>query len=300
MSALFSQLRERLKGFPLAIHLYRMIKVIWLDPLNRGQRLKYLGQYLYWFGWARPRGKTLITRLENGMRTKVYPDSDSGVSQLFTRNVDYYDDMFLRRQLRAGDFIVDAGCNVGNRTLALADLIGGALLLDANPLCLQRMAENYQLNKLPLERFVRVAKAVGAEPGVLYFSDMGGTHCSNQVIPAEQAQQSKAVEVPVTTIDAELAALGQPPCQYIKFDLEGQDLEGLKGAEQTLRQGQVRLVKFERWRNRPLQGFLDFFANLNWEVFALDDQGKVSQDPRLLQSRSNLFARPRQSREAGT
>ena len=194
------RLRQGLKRFPPAIHLYRMIKVVCLDPLNRGRRLAFLRNYLYWFLWARPRGKKLLVALENGLQTWVHPDSDSGVSMLFTRNVDYYDDRYIRSQLQPGDFIVDAGCNVGNRTLALADLLGGALLLDSNPICLQRLEANFSLNQLELARFERVAKAVGAESGVIYFSDFGGTHCSNQVISAEEAARGKAREVPVTVV----------------------------------------------------------------------------------------------------
>lgn len=287
---MLKRLREKLRTFAPALHAYRMVKIVWLEPLNRGQRLSRLSGYLHWYFKAQPSGHAVVTRLENGMRTQVMPDSDSGVSQLFTRNVDYYDDKFIRSVLRPGDFIVDAGSNVGNRTLALADVLGGALLLDANPLCLQRMVTNFRLNRLPLDKYIRVAKAVGAEPGTLTFSDFGGTHCSNQVVEAGRAE-GPVVEVPVTTIDAELEKLGNPPCRYIKFDLEGHDLEGLKGAEKTLRRGDVELVKFERWQSRPLQGFLDFFAELGWEVFALDDRGEVSFDAKLLERRSNLFAR---------
>ena len=293
-----SSLRQGLKRYPLAIHLYRLLKVVWLEPLNQGRRLRYLRNYLWWYLWAQPRGQRQVVNFENGLSTWVYADSDSGVSLLFTRNVDYYDDRYIRSQLRQGDFIVDAGCNVGNRTLALADLLGGALLLDANPLCLQRLEENFSLNQLPLARFERVAKAVGAEAGELSFTDFGGTHCSNQLIEAGTAAGQPVRRVPVTTIDAELARLGNPPCRFIKLDLEGHDLAGLQGCEQTLRGRQVELVKFERWRSNPLQGFLDFFAALDWVVFGLDAAGHPSQAESLLQTNSNLFAMPRQRWQA--
>jgi FkbM family methyltransferase len=286
----FEFLRRALKRFPPAIHLYRIVKLVWLDPLNRGRRLHYLISYARWFAWSQPRGIEMLVKLENGMQTRVYADSDSGVSHLFTRNVDFYDNHFVRSQLRPGDFIIDAGCNVGNRTLALADLLGGALLLDANPLCLERLEAIFRLNRLPLDKYTRIAKGVGSQPGLVYLTNLGATHCSNRVITAEEACHCTAQQVELTTIDAELARLGNPACSYIKFDLEGYDLDGLKGAEQTLRGGRVILVKFERWRCIPLQNFLDFFRGINWDVFALDNHGKPTKSHYWLQRNSNLFA----------
>lgn len=293
MPQLLSSLRARLRQVGPAVHLYRIVYLVLLDPLNRGQRLRRVGAYLHWFLWAKPRGRQVLVHFENQLRSRVYADSDSGVSQIFTRNVDYYDDRFIRSFLRPGDFIIDAGCNVGNRTLALADIIGSALLLDANPLCLERVQENILLNELSPARFEGIAKAVGAETGSLYFSDFGGTHCSNQALDNQAEGASQGHEVPVTTIDTEMERLGQPACRFIKFDLEGHDLQGLQGAEQTLRRGDVVLVKFERWASRPLEPFLAFFAQLNWEVFALDSQGRPSQRRSLLNRSSNLFAMPK-------
>lgn len=288
--SLVSHLRQTLRKNNTAIHVYRLIKIICLDPLNAGKRWHFIKRYLWWYLWAMPRNKQTEVRLQNGMITRVFADSDSGHSNLFTRNVDYYDTLFIRSVLKQGDFIVDAGCNVGNRTLVLADMLGGGLLLDANPQCLQRAQANFQRNHLNMHDFYFQAEAVGAEKGVLYFSDLGGTHCSNHILTETDAKTQKGLAVPVTTIDGALAALGNPPCHFLKFDLEGFDLEGLKGAEKTLRSGQVKLVEFERWASVPLEPFLTFFEALNWKVFALNEQGLPSFESHFLQTNRNLFA----------
>jgi len=281
-------LRQFLKKFSWALFLYRLFKIVLMEPLNRGRRFEFCRRFLWWYLWAKPRQIPTLILLENGMKSKVYPDSDSGVSNIFTRNVDYYETQFIRSLLKPGDFIVDAGCNVGNRTLILADLIGGALLFDANPICLERLRENFSLNQIDMTHYYPLASAVGAEKGSLYFSDMGGTHCSNHIVSPTEALASR--EVPLTTVDLELASLNESPCRFIKFDLEGFDLDGLKGAEQTLRSGQVYLVEFERWSTVPLIGFSEFFGALGWVIFSLDTQGKPTQDPDIISVKSNLFA----------
>jgi FkbM family methyltransferase len=284
-----STLRALLKQSRLAIHLYRLMKIVLLDPVNHGRRFYYFRRYLWWFCWARPRGQQTMVKLENGMLSRVYPDSDSGVSNIFTRNVDYFENQLIRSVLQPGDFIVDAGCNVGNRTLVLADVIGGALMLDANPLCLERVQENFQLNQIDMRHYTLRPCAVGAVEGMLFFSDLGGTYCSNQIVPAGTPQ---SLAVPVTTLDQELQTLNQNACRFIKLDLEGYDLDGLRGSLQTLRSGQLRLIKFERWQSVPLQDFIDFFAAEDWIIFALDDVGRPTRHWPTVASRSNLFAMP--------
>ena len=108
-------------------------------------KFRLLYRYLKWYGYQKPKKQCVEIYLQNGMTSIVYPDSDSGESNIFTKNVDFYENEFIRRIIHKGDFIVDAGCNIGNRTLVLADMIGGALLLDANPLCLERLKENFFL-----------------------------------------------------------------------------------------------------------------------------------------------------------
>ena len=290
-----SSLRTLLKKSRLAIHIYRLIKVVLLDPVNQGRRFYYFQRYLWWFCWARPRGQQTLVKLENGLLSKVYPDSDSGVSNIFTRNVDYFEQKFIRTQLKPGDFIVDAGCNVGNRTLALADMIGGALMLDANPRCLERLRENFALNQIEINRYTLRACAVGASEGTLFFSNLGGTDCCNRIV-AEGSNNSTAVSV--TTIDQELMRIHQPECRFIKLDLEGFDLEGLRGSLHTLKSGSVKLVEFERWPGIPLSDFNEFFSALNWVIFGLDRSGKPTQDQQMIASRSNLFAMPQTGWEA--
>jgi FkbM family methyltransferase len=220
-----SKLRATLKRVPLFIHLYRMVNAIWLEPLNSGRRLGFTARYLRWYCLDKPAGRSATITLANGMRSKVYADSDSGVSNLFTRNVDFHETAFIRNLLTPGDFVVDAGCNVGNRTLALADIIAGALMLDANPACIERVQENFGLNQIDMGRYTLVTKAVSDTPGVATFSDLGSASCQNQIV-----------------VDGELAALGHPPVRYIKVDCEGFDLQVLQGASKTLRSGTVVVV----------------------------------------------------------
>jgi FkbM family methyltransferase len=206
--------------------------------------------------------------------------------------VDYHDIEFIRKHLRKGDFIVDAGCNVGNRTWAVADIIGGALMIDAGETAIRRTLENLRFNNLPVENYHLIRKAVGDSEGVAHFSDLGGASTANKVISGEESDAVKTCAVEMTTIDKELSIVNRSP-SFIKTDLEGHDLLALKGAVNTLRKGTVRLVKFEHNQSEPLDPLLEFFEALDWKVFALGQRGEPTDRQQYISRNMNLFAAPR-------
>lgn len=275
-------------------HLYRIRHQILGEPLNKGRRSRYLWDYLRWHCRDKWGKRPWTITFENGYRSlvKTHPDHDAGERNIWTRNVDWYDTELIRRVLQKGDTVVDAGCNVGNRTWALADLLSGALLIDAGATAVQRTREHVRLNGLPEDRFHVVHKAVGATPGSITFTDLGGASTLNRVLEAGQQAPPgvRTVVLERTTIDNELQRLGMRPA-YMKIDVEGQDLPALQGALNTLRSGCVRLVKFEHNAPEPLQPVLDFWKELGWQVFALD-RDRISQDRARLERDMNLFAAP--------
>jgi FkbM family methyltransferase len=273
-------------------HCYTMRYHIVDEPLNRGQRLRLISNYIRWQVLHKYRGRKWIISLENGFYSIVYPypDHDSGELNIWTRNVDFHDTRVIRSLLQKGDTLVDAGCNVGNRTLALADVLGGALLIDAGRRAVERTQENLRLNGLDLSRFVVLRAAVGDRKGVVLFTDLGGASTHNRVVD-DVAVDTATVAVPLTTIDEEVERLGMRPA-FIKIDVEGYDFTALRGSERTLRSGAVRLVKFERNQSEPLQPFEAFFGQLSWRIFALDGFGKPTVEALTVARNQNLFAMP--------
>ncbi len=264
------------------------------NPYNRGKRWSYLRNYLEWYLLRKPKGLVMEAVLINRFRTDVYPDSDSGESDLLTSNGHNQLD-YIRKTIPDQGFVIDAGCNVGNRTLAIADKISGGLLLDANEKCLQRLRLNFRKNSLDMDQFAIVHAAVGESRGSVVFSDYGGTSCLNKIVPEEDGstEEDGCYSVPMTTIDYEMERLGNPACCFLKTDVEGFDLKALQGAKQTIQQETMKLVLFERFETAPLEEFVSFFASLGWGIFAVDLKGHRSHDEKLIEKSKNLFAAPK-------
>ena len=290
-------LKRKLGKNPLVFHTYQFVFRALLNPMNKGNRLQSSRNYLKWYLVTKPKGKTVDITLFNGMKSTVHPDSDSGVSHIFDNGFDYLETAFIRKILEQGDLMVDAGCNVGNRTIALADMLGGGILIDANPNCLLRAEENLRLNNLSLKNFQFIHSAVGKSNAVVEFPLDAGTSCQNSI--GNTATKSEMVQVPMVTLDSMIEELGNPEIAFLKTDLEGYDLEALRGAPRLLKSKSLKLVVFERWPNTDLDEFIRLFGDMGWDVFALDDRGEPSSQRNLLETRNNLIALPRTNHQLG-
>jgi FkbM family methyltransferase len=260
-------------------------------PLRSGPKAASRPSRQKQFPSSKYQNKRWIISFDNGFRSIVYPfpDHDAGELNIWTRNVDWHELEFVRTHLSPGASMIDAGCNVGNRTLALADTLDSALLIDAGEVAVRRTRENIALNNLAPEKFEVIHKAVGEKPGKVYFTNLGGADTGNKVVdPAEEGEEN-LVEIELTTIDQEVQQRGMQPA-FIKIDVEGQDLNALKGARSTLTSGCVKLVMFEHNSRDELAPLLDFFKSINWKVFCLDGAGKVSESEELIHKNMNLFA----------
>ena len=95
--------------------------------------------------------------------------------------------------------------------------------------------------------------------------------------PAPAAPGERRVPVPVRTLDAVLGD-DHPPVDLVKCDVEGHELEVLRGGERTLRRGRPALVLEIEERHRPQGGVaevFDYLRGLGYEGRAVRHDGLV-------------------------
>jgi len=262
------------------------------EPLNAGRRARFLIDFFRWKLLYKHFNRRWIIQLENGFHSFVYPfpDHDAGEVNIWTRNVDFYELQFVRSHLQPGDVVCDVGCNIGNRTLALADMINGGILFDAGSKAIERAKENFTFNNLD-SKFIFIHKAVGAIAGTIHFTDLGGASTQNKIVNND-SQDTHRIEIELTTLNKEVRKLNLKP-SFIKIDTEGYDLEVLKGATELIKGGYLRLIQFERLRNTDVKSFEEFFNSLGWCVFTLL-KGQPTQNPDDVTKSQNLFAAPKE------
>jgi FkbM family methyltransferase len=140
------------------------------------------------------------------------------------------EEMFWRGLPLKGLVIYDVGAYHGILTLFFASRGGQVIAYEPNDVNHARLIQNVRLNNLTN---VQVRKlGLGAQPGsgALHYSPAmagGGTLDPNAIGDVSQTIQ-------ITTLDQDIAASALPAPDLIKIDIEGWELEALRGARATI------------------------------------------------------------------
>ncbi|MBX3498804.1 MAG: FkbM family methyltransferase [Alphaproteobacteria bacterium] len=174
----------------------------------------------------------------------------------------------LLRLIKPGDIVVDAGASIGAFSVPMARRVGpDGWVLAAEPqrLVHQMLCANVAVNGLA--NVVAHWCGLGAAPGeaVVPPLDHGQEHNYGGIgLRAGGAGE----RVPVVSVDS----LDLPGCALIKVDVEGMELDVLRGAADTIRRRQPRLFVENNGTERspPLIGWLlEQGYRLYWHVTPL-------------------------------
>jgi FkbM family methyltransferase len=140
----------------------------------------------------------------------------------------------FRADVRDGDVVLDIGANLGAYTLLFGQWVGSAgrvYAFEPAPDARHGLEQHVAMNGLA-ERVTICPDAVSGGQGRARFL-AAGTSGANRLLP----EGSRAgEEVSTITVDAFCASLGLKP-RLIKIDVEGAELDVLRGARQTIAAG---------------------------------------------------------------
>lgn len=155
------------------------------------------------------------------------------------REVDY-----LRGRDLAGRVVFDIGAYQGMHTLFFASRVGArgeVVAFEPHPGNFDRLVTNVALNAF--HNVTALPVGVAAEPGELTFTTSAdpGRTSANPDIGAALTGDVRTLTVPVTSVDVEREVRQLPPPDFVKIDVEGLELDVLKGMHRTLTEQSVEL-----------------------------------------------------------
>ena len=172
-------------------------------------------------------GDHLVSTLPGGERVRV-----SAKYRHLSWNPEEY--AAFKATVRPGATVLDVGANIGAYTLLFATWAGPSgrvVAFEPSPRSVEGLREHLKLNGVA-DRVEIVQAAVSSAEGTAWF-DCSGPSGANALV--SEARGGGAITVDTTTLDAYCESRGLRP-SVIKVDVEGAELDVLRGGRRTLAQ----------------------------------------------------------------
>jgi FkbM family methyltransferase len=188
-------------------------------------------------------GAAFVSTLPGGERVRLDP-----AHRQLAWNVEEYE--AFKAAVRPGSIVLDIGANLGAYTVLFAHWVrpaGRVYAFEPAPESRSGLERQLALNRATAEVTVR-AEAIASASGVRQFR-ASGLRGDNRLGPPSLrfgeagSHSDDAIDVPAISIDDFCAREGIEP-DVIKIDVEGAELEALRGARRTIARAGGRLSLF--------------------------------------------------------
>jgi FkbM family methyltransferase len=150
----------------------------------------------------------------------------------------------MERSVKAGDTVLDVGAHIGGFTVRAARKVGPTgrvIAVEAAPTNYQLLESNLRLNDLGNVTALNVGAWREPTTLTMHLSGLSGGHSIEERY-ANIHESGEVAEVRVDTIDNLLAKQGVDRVDFVKMDIEGAEIEAIKGMRRTLERGDARLA----------------------------------------------------------
>jgi FkbM family methyltransferase len=223
-------------------------------------------------------------------------------SDLLWRNFEPTEIRFVEKFLEPGMVVLDIGAHHGLYTLLASRRIGSAgkvIAFEPSPRERRLLGRNLRLNGSSNVRVESYALGSSQSKADLFLVEGGEDGC-NSLRPPVVSGTTKTVSVNVISLDDYLLKSGIESIDFVKLDVEGGELEVLRGATNLIngRARPVFFVEVQDIRTRPwgypAYEIVQLLDRAGYDWFHIHDNGKLAQAAvQVLDYDANLVAIPR-------
>jgi FkbM family methyltransferase len=261
-----------------------LVRYVWAHPANEGQRVRALWRLARYQAAGRLLHRRAIARL--GERSRLWVDLHrSGASMVLYANPPDLPEMLVWRQvLGPGELFLDIGANVGSYTIWAAELGADVIALEPADDTFALLVENVELNGYQVRA---IQAAAAAACGTASFT--AGRDTAN-CLDADGMVQTRLVTVDSLIDDRTVAGM--------KVDVEGFEIEVLRGCARALSEQRLRLIQLE-WNMASLRAvgadrrqIAGLLAEYGYDLYRPDRSGRLVPLTDLGFG-ADVFARPK-------
>jgi FkbM family methyltransferase len=215
----------------LTVYCRNIARFTWTHPANEAGRVRAVLRLACFQARGRLLHRRTLARLGDRSRLWADPHRYGALKVVCGNPPDHPEMLAWRRVLRPGDLFVDVGANVGTYAIWAGDLGAQVIALEPADDTFALLVENVALNRYPIEA---IQAAAGAADGIVRFTS--GRDDTNHLDPGGSAR------IRMVTVDS---VIGDRTVAGMKIDVEGYEIEVLRGCEQALSEHRIRLLQIE-------------------------------------------------------
>jgi len=274
-AALRGLVYTRLRAFPLSAR----NAIWWAEFMKRWPAIFMVRPYL------------LERQVETGARMRL------GLIDVIERQLllsgSWDDDVgqFMSASVRPGSTVIDVGANIGYFTLLASTLVGDrgiVLAIEPSQRNLSRLCEHLWLNRAGNVLVLSLAAGrCNGVPSISFPTYNNAGAATLRAVSTVQSQRTLQI-----ALDDVFDAHSLSP-DFIKLDVEGYELEALKGMEHTLRRCKPMVVcelteSFLRELGQSARELLAFMEGLGYSCEVLSDRGGVAKGSLIASTDSSV------------
>jgi FkbM family methyltransferase len=209
------------------------------------------------------------TRVRIGDRSvmRAYPRRWITIKAAFANPPDYREMLYWKRYLKPDDTFIDVGANVGSYSIWAAELGARVIALEPADDTYELLNENIRLNGYEVRT---IKAAAGSTSGTVRFT--------RGLDDVNRMDEVGDIEVEAVTLDS---IIGNSEIAGMKIDVEGFELEVLRGCEHALSQQRIALIQLE-WNTTSLRAtnsdrspVADLLRKYGYGLFRPDSNGEL-------------------------
>ena len=263
------------------LNMFKTLIFIIKHPLNKDNKIKSIINFFRWQLGSRILKKPVIINFVNRSRLIVEKGMTGATGNIYTGLHEFEDMSFVLHLLRKDDLMLDIGANIGSYTiLAGAEVGAKCFAFEPIPETFRCLVDNVNINGI-YEKVKCYNIGLADKNGILKFTSNLNT-TNHVVFNTSSIKNVDIIDVPVRKLDTIVS--GCDPL-LIKIDVEGFELQVLKGADEILKSKSLLAVIIETFGKNNLDkqmskyGFKPFTYNpFNREVSPFDSKKVTSNN----------------------
>lgn len=223
---------------------------------------------------------TVIENFDGDLKMKIDTSRTMGAAIYWTGFHEFREFIYLHQYLKKDMVFVDIGANQGEYTLFAAKRLTSGRVLSFEPLpsMLKTLTENISLNKF---RNIELFEfGLSDEERMLTIHEFEGSHEGLATLYPGEKKIKSSLTIPLTTLDNVFDSTKLQRLDFIKIDIEGGELNALKGAKKTIELFKPYVLIEINAETYKAAGYTihdigDFFRSIKYRSFEIAKRGHL-------------------------